>query len=118
MNLEIIPHFSNKSARKNYITWPLITTNELRTELEYNATELSDQAGKYNVQLQSESTECSVPMFLRRGRIACNAERCIRHGISVRLLHAGSGTISTRMKIGSGGARPGRARTNDLAERL
>ena len=30
----IIPHFAVKTACKNYVTWALITTNELQTQLE------------------------------------------------------------------------------------
>jgi len=43
--------------------------------------------------------------FLQRGRISCNAERCISHGnpvcLSVGPSHAGA--LSRRMKIGSRG---------------
>ena len=42
-------------------------------------------------------------LFLQRGRIACNAERYICRGNSVRLSHAG--TLSRRMKTGSFGLR-------------
>ena len=51
---------------------------------------------------------CTV-LFLQRSRIACNAERCISHGNSVRLFVCLSvrpshdGTLSGRMKLGSCG---------------
>jgi len=51
------------------------------------------------------SDSCTGFDFLQRGRIACNAERCISHGSSVRLYVRLShdGTLSRWMKIGLSG---------------